>query len=41
VFWQAYLAEVLTRLVNGWPMRQIDQLLPWAYATGDDARAVA
>ncbi len=27
---QAYLAGVLNRLVNGWPMRQIDELLPWA-----------
>jgi transposase len=29
---QAYLADVLSRLVNGWPMRQIDDLLPWAFA---------
>jgi transposase len=26
---QAYLTSVITRLVNGWPMRQIDQLMPW------------
>jgi transposase len=38
---QAYLAEVLSRLVNGWPMRQIDELMPWAYVTHPDARAVA
>ena len=29
---QAYLADVLTRLVNRHPARQIDQLMPWAYA---------
>jgi transposase len=26
---QAYLADVLTRLVNLWPAAQIDELLPW------------
>jgi hypothetical protein len=26
---QAYLADVLTRLVNLWPAAQIDDLLPW------------
>ena len=29
---QAYLAEILTRLVNGWPMSKIDELMPWAHA---------
>jgi hypothetical protein len=29
---QAYLASTLTRLVNRHPARQIDQLMPWAYA---------
>ena len=38
---QAYLASVLSRLVNGWPMRKIDELMPWAYATSKDATAVA
>jgi transposase len=38
---QAYLADVLTRLVNSWPMRQIDELLPWAYVTPTPDRAVA
>ena len=28
----AYLTDVLTRIVNGHPNRDIDQLLPWAYA---------
>jgi hypothetical protein len=27
---QAYLADVLTKLVNGWPMKKLDELLPWA-----------
>ena len=31
---QAYLADVLTRLVNHHPNSRIDDLLPWAYATG-------
>ncbi|MHC2367420.1 hypothetical protein ACVIQT_002068 [Bradyrhizobium diazoefficiens] len=26
-----YLTDVLTRIVNGHPNRDIDQLLPWAY----------
>ena len=29
---QAYLADTLTRLVQGHPMRRIDDLMPWAYA---------
>ena len=29
---QAYLADVLARLVNRHPASQIDQLMPWAYA---------
>lgn len=29
---QAYLTDVLTRIAQGWPMSQIDRLLPWAYA---------
>ena len=28
---QAYIADVLTRLVNGHPNSRLDQLLPWAY----------
>lgn len=27
----AYLTDVLTRIINGHPNRDIDQLLPWAY----------
>jgi hypothetical protein len=29
---QAYLADVLVRLVNLWPNNRIDQLLPWTWA---------
>jgi transposase len=29
---QSYLADVLAKLVNGWPMANIDALLPWAWA---------
>ncbi len=29
---QAYLVDVLTRIVNGHLARDIDDLLPWAYA---------
>ena len=29
----AYLTDVLTRIVNGHPNSEIDQLLPWAYRT--------
>jgi hypothetical protein len=27
---QAYLTDVLTKLVNGRPQNRIDQLIPWA-----------
>jgi transposase len=36
----AYLTDVLTRIVNGHPNRDIDQLLPWAYR-GQSLKAVA
>jgi transposase len=29
---QAWLADILTRLVNLWPNRRLDELLPWAWA---------
>jgi transposase len=35
-----YLTDVLTRIVNGHPNRDIDALLPWTYKT-QDLRAVA
>ena len=28
----AWLTDVLTKLVNRWPARRIDELMPWAYA---------
>jgi transposase len=37
----AYLAEVITRIVNGYPNRQIDDLLPWAYPVAPALKAVA
>ena len=36
----AYLTGVLTRIVNGHPNRDIDQLLPWAYRA-QNLKAVA
>ena len=29
---QAYLSDVLTRLINLWPASRIDELMPWAWA---------
>jgi hypothetical protein len=30
---QAYLADVLVRLVNLWPNNRLDALLPWSWTT--------
>ncbi len=30
---QAYFADLLTRLVNGWPQKRIDELMPWNWAS--------
>ena len=38
---QAYLADTLAKIVNGHLNRQIDDLLPWAYAQPEALRAVA
>jgi transposase len=38
---QSYLADVITRIVNGHPNSRIDDLLPWAYAEFDELKAVA
>jgi hypothetical protein len=38
---QAYLADVLSRIVTGHLNTRIDDLLPWAYATAPDLKAVA
>jgi hypothetical protein len=32
---QAYLADALTKIVNGHLNSQIDDLLPWTFATQD------
>jgi transposase len=36
-----YLTDILTRIVNGHPNSQIDDLLPWAYITTPELKAVA
>ncbi len=36
---QRYLADVLTRLVNGWPNSRIDELMPWRWAASETATA--
>jgi transposase len=36
-----YLADVITKIVNGHPNSQIDDLLPWAYAATPTLKAVA
>ncbi|MCF6102545.1 transposase domain-containing protein, partial [Mesorhizobium muleiense] len=33
--------DVLTRIVNGHPNSQIDELLPWAYIQPSELKAVA
>jgi transposase len=37
----AYLADVITRIVNGHPNSQIDDLLPWAYPPAQALKDVA
>ena len=31
----AWLTDVLTKLVNRWPARRIDELMPWAYVKAE------
>jgi hypothetical protein len=38
---QAYLADVLSRIATGHLNTRLDDLLPWAYATAPDLKAVA
>src|SRR5512147_1574257 len=33
---EAWLADVLTRLVNGWPNRRLAELAPWAWKAAQD-----
>lgn len=37
----AYLADVITTIVNGYPNSRIDDLLPWAYPAAPALKAVA
>jgi transposase len=30
---QIYFTDLFTRLVNGWPQKHIDELMPWLWAT--------
>jgi hypothetical protein len=36
-----YLADVITRIVNGHPQSRLDELLPWAYPATPKLKAVA
>ena len=38
---QAYLTDVITRIVNGHPNSRIDELLPWAYPAAPALKRVA
>ena len=34
---QAYIEDVLTKLVNLWPASRIDDLMPWAWARAQNS----
>jgi transposase len=36
---QRYFADVLTRLVNGWPNSRLDELMPWHWAAAENGCA--
>ncbi len=38
---QAYLTDVITRIVQGHPQSRLDELLPWTYPVIQDLKAVA
>ena len=38
---QAYLTDVITRIVNGHPQSRLNELLPWSYVVTPPLRAVA
>ena len=38
---QAYLTDVLTKLLNLWPASRLDELMPWAWAAEHSARKLA
>ena len=37
----AYLADVITRIIDGHPNSRLDELLPWANPATPDIKAVA
>lgn len=37
----AYLADVISRIVNAHPQTRIDELMPWAYAVTPQLQVVA
>ena len=38
---QAYISDVLTKLVNLWPASRIDELMPWAWARANSTERIA
>ena len=36
---QCCLTDVLTKLVNNWPNRRLDELMPWACSRGGELAA--
>jgi transposase len=36
-----YLADVITRIINGHPQSRLDEFVPWAYPTTPKLKAVA
>ena len=38
---RSYLADVISRIVNGHPNSRLDELLPWAYPTTAALKATA
>jgi hypothetical protein len=37
----AYLADIITKIVNGHPNSRLDELLPWAYPAATALKDVA
>jgi hypothetical protein len=37
----SYLADVITRIVNGHPQTRLDELMPWAYPLMPQLQVVA
>ena len=38
---QAYLTDLFARLVTGYPINRLDQLLPWSWAAAQQTRCAA